>query len=205
MRAEERVYGWLLAAYPAAFRAAYGREMRLLFRDRRREVAAAGGSVAGFWAEMLADVLRSAAPLRLETIRATGHTLAKEVGMLVMGILAIIVGVLEGLGAGVEVRAAVQHGDWMSSWMFGSSMGLVAAGLLLSAGVSLLRRSPGAVPLARGAAITCIVVTVMLGWVIPMMGYFALLIGIGYPVVLLSWLRRGRRDWDGGEGDPTLA
>ena len=203
MRGEERVYGWLLAAYPRRFRARYGGEMKLVFRDRRREVAARGGSVAGFWAEMLADLLRSAAPLRLEAVKAVGHTLLKEVGMVVMGILAIVVGVLESLGAGVEVRAAVQQGDWASTWLFGSSMGLAAGALLVGAGVSLLRRSPGAVPLARGAAITCIVVSVMLGWIIPMMGYFALLIGIGYPVALLSYLRRARGQWDGG--DPTPA
>ena len=61
MSAAERAYRLLLRAYPAAFRAAYGREMTQLFNDRRRDASSARGQ---FWAAMLADVARSAPTMR---------------------------------------------------------------------------------------------------------------------------------------------
>jgi hypothetical protein len=206
MTTSERVYRWLLAAYPPAFRKEYGREMTMVFRDRRREVAAVGGSAVGFWAEMVADVVRSALPLRVEALdRGAGDTTLREAEMLVIAIFAIMVGALEAAGAFVEFWSAVQHPMGSGPWVLGSTMGLVAGGLLLGSGVALLRRSPGAVQLARGAAVTCIVVFLLISYVIPMMGYFAQLLGIGFPIVLLLYLRRGRGDWGGLDGDPELA
>ena len=206
MTSTERAYGWLLAAYPPSFRARYGREMTLAVRDRWREVAAARGSAVAFWAELLADVARSAVPLRIEALRGRAvHTTLREVEMLVIAILAIMIGALEAAGASAELWSALRHPGGGDVWLMGSTMGLVAAGLLLGAGVALLRRSPGAVQLARGAAVTCIVVFLLISYVIPMMGYLAQLLGIGFPIVLLLYLRRGRGDWAGLDGDPELA
>ena len=57
----ERIYRLLLRAYPPAFRAEYGREMVLVFRDQCRD-----GDVRtlGFWVRVLWDVVRSAPALR---------------------------------------------------------------------------------------------------------------------------------------------
>lgn len=52
----------MLLAYPAGFRREYGREMRVLFADRRREVAGAARplALARLWCETLTDLLRTA-------------------------------------------------------------------------------------------------------------------------------------------------
>lgn len=42
----ERIYRWLLFAYPAAFREEYGADMAQVFRDCCREAAAQGGNAA---------------------------------------------------------------------------------------------------------------------------------------------------------------
>ena len=118
-----------------------------------------------------------------------------------MGIRAIMGGATEGGGALVEAWAAFQGRGGLH--LIGATMGVVAAALLVAAGVSLLRRSPGAASLARGAAFTMIAVTALIGFVIPMMGVFAILVGIGYPLALLLFLRRG-----GGRGlhsEPSVA
>lgn len=66
----ERLYAALLFAYPAGFRREYGREMRVLFADRRREVAGAAGPLAlpRLWCETLADLLRTAPAEHLESL-----------------------------------------------------------------------------------------------------------------------------------------
>lgn len=54
----ERIYRWILRAYPARFRAEFGDEMARLFRDQRREV---GGRPAlmRLWLDTLADAAAS--------------------------------------------------------------------------------------------------------------------------------------------------
>lgn len=81
--ASARAFRLLLRAYPAAFRAAYGREMEQLFRDQWRDrrcgrrVGGACGDAqetargtVGFWAAVLWDVVRSAPALRLDALRS---------------------------------------------------------------------------------------------------------------------------------------
>ncbi|NUQ21988.1 MAG: hypothetical protein HOQ09_13650 [Gemmatimonadaceae bacterium] len=53
MSADARIYRLLLRAYPPRFRAEYGREMELIFRDQRR---GEGGTGPGFWGRTLWDV-----------------------------------------------------------------------------------------------------------------------------------------------------
>lgn len=206
MKADERVFGWLLLAYPPDFRVAYGREMTLVFSDQRREMELLGRSMISFWAGMIGDVVRSAVPLRVEALGGHGVSIKlRKVAMLFMAILAIMVGALEAAGAFTEFWSALHHPVGAGPWVMGSTLGLVAGGLLLGSGVALLRGSPGAVPLARGAAVTCILVFLLISYVLPMMGYFAQILGIGFPIVLLIFLRRRRGDWRGPGRDPEPA
>lgn len=201
MSAAERVYRVLLHAYPREFRAAYGREMALAFRDRRRE---AGASGVRFWAETAWDVARSAPALRLEASRGAWetHTRTGEAKMMAMAIVAIVVGALELAGGLGEVVVGGLY-ERQGFPLVGGAVGAVAGALLLAAGIALLRRTPGATALARGAAFTCLPVFVLIGFVKPLMGGFALLLGLGFPLVLLLYLR-----WTGGRGarqEPGMA
>jgi hypothetical protein len=178
----ERRYALLLRAYPAEFRASYGREMMLLFRDLRRE----GRGGVGWWRELVLDVLRSAPRRRLEGLLSPNW----EAGMIPIAILTILVGAVEAAGALTELLSSLLHPRGGGLSMTGSALGVAAAALLIGAGVALLRRSPGAVPFARAAAVTSILVTLLISYVIPMMGYFAQILGIGLPVILLVYLHR---------------
>jgi hypothetical protein len=122
--------------------------------------------------------------------------------MIPIAILTILVGAVEAAGALVELFASIQHPRGGGLVMTGSALGVAAAALLIGAGVALLRRSPGAVPFARGAAVTSILVTLLISYVIPMMGYFAQILGIGLPVILLLYLRRRG---GGVDGAPSMA
>ena len=80
----ERIYRLLLRAYPPAFRAEFGREMVLVFRDQCRD-----GDVRtlGFWVRVFWDVVRSAPALRAEATRTV------EVIMKLAAILTVLLGV----------------------------------------------------------------------------------------------------------------
>lgn len=67
--AAERLYALLLRAYPAAFRARFGPEMRQLFRDRRRDAAERGEGAARFWLGLAADAVRSLPAQHLAALR----------------------------------------------------------------------------------------------------------------------------------------
>src|SRR5882762_2120124 len=62
--AAERIYRVLLRAYPQDFRAEYGREMVLLFREQCQE---SDVRTLAFWAAVVFDVARSAPVLRMES------------------------------------------------------------------------------------------------------------------------------------------
>ena len=206
MTAGDRAYGWLLLAYPPAFRVAFGREMRLIFNDQYREVELRGGSRIAFWAGVIADVARSAIPLRIEALVGLRMSITlREVEMLIMAILAVMVGALEAAGAFTEFWSALQHPRGAGPWVIASSLGMVAGGLVLSSGVALLRGSPGAVPLTRAAAVTSILVVLLISYAVPMMGFFSQILGIGFPIVLLLFLRGRRDDWHGLGRDPQPA
>jgi hypothetical protein len=179
---DERIFAILLRAYPAGFRARYGREMTTVFRDLRRE----GRGGWGWWRDLVLDVLRSAPRQRLEGLTSSTW----EAGMMTIAILSILVGAVEAAGALVELVAVIRNPVGGGPATPGSALGVAAGALLLGAGMALLRRSPGAVTLARAAAVTSVLVTVLISYVIPMMGYFAQILGIGFPLVLLFYLRR---------------
>ena len=107
-----------------------------------------------------------------------------------MAILAILIGAMEAVNATQEVWVGgVVNRGWP---LLGGTIGIVAGTLLLAAGVAMLRRSPNAAALAQGAAITCLLVFVLTGLVIPQMSYFATILGVGFPIILLIFLRRTR-------------
>lgn len=201
MSAAERVYRLLLRAYPAGFRAAYGHEMLLVFRDQRRERGATG---ARFWAEVVWDVARSAPALRLEAMRGHGGTdiHSGEGTMKTMAILTMLIGALEAVGALVEGWAGGFVATGNGYWLAGVVLTVVAGGMLLAAGIAMLRRTPGAAAWARGAAITCLAVVVLIRLVQPWMGIFWMLLGIAFPIALLLFL-----SWTRGRGPsaPTMA
>lgn len=198
--AAERIYRLLLRAYPAAFRAAYGREMLMLFRDRLREVADADGGVR-FWVEMFWDVARSAPALRLEALRARRDAdIPTEGGtMKTMAILAVLIGAFETVNSLAEGWAGgVVNRDAYS--LTAGALGAAAGLVLLAAGVAMLLRSRRAATLARGAAVACVAVFAIVAVAAPRLSLLATILGIAFPIALLIFLRRG-----GGKAVPMTA
>ena len=192
-RIAERAFDVMLYAYPREFRARHAREMRQLFHDRRR-FGEEGG--ARFWTEMLMDVARSAPALRWEAHRIVDrpHHYFREGTMRSMAILTVLVGVIQIANAMAEALAGrSQLGDGYS--LMGVALGVLAAVLLVAAGVALLRRGSGAATWARIAAVACVAVVVLIRVVQPWMSGFSTLLGIGFPIALLLFLfvtKRGK-------------
>jgi hypothetical protein len=200
MNVAERAYRLLLRAYPASFRAAYGREMLLVFRDRRREPDARG---LRFWREILSDVAHSAPALRLDAwrIRSAEDIQTREEKMRTMAILAVLIGAVESVGALTEGWAGgITSGP--GPWLAGVILAAAAGALLVAAGVAMLRRAPSARSWARTAAITCVVVVVLIRFMYAWMSIFSSLLGIVFPIALLLflWWTRGR-----GPAAPAIA
>jgi hypothetical protein len=192
MRTAERAYGILLRAYPAAFRAAYAREMSLAFRDLRR---AYGGSGVRVWAEIVWDMARSAPALRLEASHARWNrntqTGEGTIMKMTMAVLAILIGVVDAVNALVEGRAAgMANLDGFA--LLSLTMVVLAGILLLASGITLLRGSPGAVGLSQAAALTCLAAFALIFLLYPTLSIFANILGFGFPIALLLFLRLGR-------------
>ena len=187
----ERCYRALLRAYPPEFRAHYEREMMLTFRQCRRDAA---GCAAWFWAELLWDVARSAPALRLEAMRARWsvdlHIM--EGAMKAMGILATLIGVLEVINSLIEGVGGGLHRPGLQ--LLSVVLGVVGGVALLGAGIALLRRGSRAIPNALGMAVACLVAFAIIELAAPVMSIAAMLLGIGFPLVLLAYLfpKRGR-------------
>ena len=168
----EHIYRLLLRAYPPAFRAEYGREMELLFRDQCRENDV---RTFGFWARVFWDVIRSAMALRAEATRTV------EVTMKLAAILTVLVA---GLGMLGEV------GEWVAAsrqpiggtYALSLGLGFAATLLLLGAAVVILlgKRQP-----ARVALVVSLVCFAAARLLFPWMGIFVQLVGFGLPVALL--------------------
>jgi hypothetical protein len=195
----ERWYRLLLRAYPPAFRAEYGREMTLAFRQCRQE---GQRSAPWFWAAMLWDIARSAPAQRLEEmqVRWTMNLHIREGAMKTMGILATLVGAVEMVNSLIEGVAGGMHRDGLQ--LLSVALCMVGGAVLVAAGIAMLRRGAGATTQALGAAAVCLVAFAIIGVAAPVMSGFSMLLGIGFPVVLLAFLfgRRGR-----GAGLPGVA
>ncbi len=170
--AAERIYRLLLRAYPPDFRAEYGEEMVLLFRDQCRESDVRS---LGFWATVLWDVARSAPALRVESTRTM------EVTMKPAAILTVLCGALYLLSAGVEWGAASTQ-SMGGTHALSVALGAVASVLLLGAGVAVLLQHRQA---ARRSLLASLALAVAARLLFPWMSIFAQLVGLGLPVALL--------------------
>ena len=197
MSAHERMYRFMLRAYPRGFRSDYGREMEQLFRDQRRE--AQGGDLR-LWAATVWDVVQSAPTLRMEATLAGWNEdfHAKEGKMKTMASLAMLIGAVLVASALAEGWAGGM-GNHDSRSLMAGTLGVVAGALLLAAGVGLLRGSSRAAVRAQGAAITCLAVFAVITLAAPRMSVFTTLLGFGFPIALLVYLRL-----TGGQG-PAMA
>lgn len=75
----------------------------------------------------------------------------------------------------------------------GGTIGAVSGALTVAAGVALLRRSPLAASLTRAAAVSSLLVALlvgMLGW--GLAGWPMTLLGLTWPIVLLLYVRSSR-------------
>jgi hypothetical protein len=170
--------------------------MMLVFRDRRREAAVSG---TRFWAAILVDVARSAPGLRLEMLRVQrgGNIHIGEGKMKTMAILAMLIGAAEVVNSMVEA--------WASGGGFsvaGGVIGALAGALLVASAIALLRRGPGAAAFAQAAAGACMAVFALFAALRPIFSNLATILGIGFPIVLLLFLRWTQRR---GPSVPTMA
>jgi hypothetical protein len=85
----ERLYAALLRAYPPGFRREYGREMRLVFADRRREAACEARPLAllRLWFETVADLARTAPAEHLDRL-AKGEGTMSTLRTIALAVLA---------------------------------------------------------------------------------------------------------------------
>ena len=176
----ERIYRLLLRAYPPDFRAEYGREMMLLFRDQCRE---SDVRTVGFWARVLYDVARSAPVLRVQAwhSRGTENTRTVEVIMKLAAMLTVLLGVF-GIGNAVVEWVAGSKGAIDGRYVLAVVLAVFASVLLLGAGAAILLRRPQP---ARGALLASVVLFVAARLLFPWMSIFSQLIGFGLPVALL--------------------
>jgi len=186
--AAERIYRLLLRAYPPDFRAEYGREMVLLFRDQCRESDVRS---LGFWAAVICDVARSAPALRADAWRSRGSqsTQTTEVIMKLAAMLTVLLGVLGILNAVVE-WAAGSKGVIDGTYVLAVVLGVFASALLLGAGIAILLRRQQAARLALFASLVSVMAARLL---FPWMSIFSQLVGFGLPVALLIALYWPRR------------
>jgi len=181
----ERIYRLLLRAYPPAFRAEYGREMVLLFRDQCQE---SDVRTVGFWTAVICDVVRSAPALRVQAWRENTKTI--EVIMKLAAILTVLIGLIGTVNAVIEWSAG---GSGSTAHVLALLLAVGAGVLLVVAGAALLRPAPRGLQAGRLALLGAVVLIVASRLLHPWMGIFAQLVGIGLPVVLLIALYRPRR------------
>jgi len=183
----ERIYRLLLRAYPPEFRAEYGREMVLLFRDQCRE---SNVRTFGFWAAVIWDLARSAPALRMEAWRESTRTI--EVIMKLAAMLTVLVGVFGILNAMVEWGAALT-GTIGGMHALALVLGVFASALLLAAGAAILRSTPRGRQVARLALLASLVLFIAARLLFPWMSVFSQLVGIGLPaafLIALYWPRK---------------
>jgi hypothetical protein len=170
--------------------------MTLIFRDeyRSRNTAA-----VYFWLTLLCDVARSATPIWVEVLfaRAKGYTRIVEGIMKLAWVLAVLLGVY-GVVSAVTEAVAGMRGTPSGAYILAVSLGVIAAALLLTAGASLLRSPVSGRHTATITLLASLVIVLIARLLHPWMGMFALIVGIGSPILLLAALR-----WPSGRGPST--
>ena len=179
----ERIYRLLLRAYPPDFRAEYGRDMELLFRDQCQE---SDVRTLGFWARVFWDVACSASALRLEAWRGRGreNTQTVEVTMKIAGMLTVLLAAFVIVGA-VGEWVAGSKGAMDGRYVLAVVLGVFASVLLLGAGVAILLGARWGRQPARLALFASLVSAVAARLLFPWMSIFSQLVGFGLPVALL--------------------
>jgi len=183
----ERFYRLLLRAYPPDFRAQYGGEMVVLFRDQCRE---SDVRTLGFWAAVVWDIARSAPALRMEAWREHTRTLGGIMKLAAM--LTVLVGVFGILNAMVEWGAGLT-GTIGGMHALALVLSVCASALLLAAGAAILRPTQRGRQVARLELLASLVLIVAARLLHPWMSVFSQLVGIGLPVaflVVLYWPRK---------------
>ncbi|HEX6628578.1 MAG TPA: hypothetical protein VF105_11505 [Gemmatimonadaceae bacterium] len=180
----ERVYRLLLRAYPRTFRAKYGEEMMLLFRDeyRRRNARA-----LAFWGSIVDDLARSAPSMWVEVFssRIKDFTRVFEVVMKLAGILAVLLGIYGVVGALGDAVVGMRIGP-SGAYVVAVSLGIIAALLLLTAGAAVLWSSASGRNTATIALAASVLMVLIARLLHPWMGTVALIVGIVSPIVLLA-------------------
>jgi len=179
----ERIYRLLLRAYPPDFRAEYGRDMELLFRDQCQE---SDVRTLGFWARVFWDVARSAPALRIEAWRGRGreNTQTVEVTMKIAGMLTVLLAAFVIVGA-VGEWVAGSKGAMDGRYVLAVVLGVFASVLLLGAAVAILLGARWGRQPARLALFASLVSAVAARLLFPWMSIFSQLVGFGLPVALL--------------------
>jgi uncharacterized membrane protein YhaH (DUF805 family) len=116
-----------------------------------------------------------------------------------MAILSILIGAIETVNALAEGRAAAAVG-MDSAALTAVTLAIVAGVLLLAAGIAQILRAARAPALSLTAAVTCLAVFALILVVSPRMSIFSTLLGIGFPIALLLFLRLG-----GGQSTRAIA
>jgi hypothetical protein len=106
-----------------------------------------------------------------------------------IAILTILIGAVLTAGGAQELIVGGIFNN-MSYALLGGALGIVAGALLLSAGVALLRESPRAIALIRASALVCALVFVVIGFLWPLAGWPARIIGVAFPLFLLGYFRK---------------
>jgi|SRR5437588_2323135 len=179
----EQIYRLLLRAYPPDFRAEYGREMVLLFRDQCRERDV---RTLGFWAAVICDVARSAPALRAEAWRVRGdeNTRTLEVIMKLAAMLTLLLGVF-GIASAVVEWVAGSKGAMDGRYVLAVVLGVFASVLLLGAGVAILLQTRWGRQPARLVLFASLASMAAARLLFPWMSIFSQLVGFGLPVTLL--------------------
>jgi hypothetical protein len=191
----ERIYRLLLRAYPPEFRAEYGREMMLLFRDQCQENDV---RTLAFWARVFYDVARSAPALRAEAWSARGSQVTRivEVIMKLAAIVTVLLGAFGILGAKTEWTAGSKQAMG-GTYALAVVLGILASALLFGSGVAILVGKRQAARPALLASLACFVAARLL---FPWMSIFLQLIGFGLPLALLIALYWPRKPSTLGAG-----
>jgi predicted permease len=101
----DRLYGWLLRAFPVEFRGDFGEDMAEDFRDQRQDAYEARGAsgVVGLWVRTAVDVLRRAPREQADAIGADVRFALRLMRRYALSTAVIVVLLALGIGANVAV------------------------------------------------------------------------------------------------------
>lgn len=182
-----KIYGWLLAAYPAEFRREYGPLMAQVFRDRCREEAQGVRRIGALrlWMETLLDLVQTAPKEQLQRF-GKGIAIMKAAVKILLALAAYVVLFMLG---GMFLSAMRAHLPYAIGTLLDS---LIVVGILFNLIVVLLVTTawlaPARAVLTAGlvSAILLVTLTTLLAVRVPNAGPNALAI-LGMVVSWLVW------------------